>query len=149
MSQYIGGTLSVSTAAPATDDETGFEALTYTEVGRVTNIGMLGDVHEPLSETYLKSGRTDREKGAADGGETEVTCTGDRTDAGQVLIEAGANGAQSDTEHTFRLTLKNGKSKYWKALIANLRERDVSANSRQGFTFTMFINSQIFGPYSA
>ena len=40
---YIGATLGVSVATPATVDAAGFGALTYTAVGAMISIGETGD----------------------------------------------------------------------------------------------------------
>lgn len=38
----LGITIAVTTSAPATEDEAGYEALTYTNIGEVVNIGEIG-----------------------------------------------------------------------------------------------------------
>lgn len=88
MSQYTGsGTcVSISSAAPATHDVTGFAALTYTTLGELETVGEINIRHESVNFTNLCSGKTSLIKGAEQGVEFDIGVAMDRDDAGQAMM---------------------------------------------------------------
>lgn len=88
MSQYTGsGTcVSISSAAPATHDATGFAALTYTTLGELETVGEINARHESVNFVNLCSGKTSLIKGAEQGIEFDLGTAMDREDAGQALM---------------------------------------------------------------
>lgn len=112
MSDYItslGITLYGAAAEPATYDKAGFDAVSWTEIGGVSNIGgTLGATFESVSFVLLKTGIDAPEKGTVNYGEMTVTVGRDVTDAGQILIKAGLDGAEKLTNHSWKLRMANG-----------------------------------------
>ena len=129
---FIGTTLSVIAATPSTEDQSGYEALSWTEVGRVISIGELGDTSEDIAFDLLKPGRRSHVNGVKDLGEIPVTIDYQRTDAGLTILEAAANG---NTTHSFRVTDTDGDDYYFQGLVANLRDLERTANQYKGMTF--------------
>lgn len=87
----MGRKLFVSTtAAPSDLDETGFEALTYTEVGNVGNIGQSGTEENIINYDTMDSVVTFKQKGIANAGDPTVEVAYDATDPGQMLLRAHA-----------------------------------------------------------
>ena len=135
---YIGGTLSVVSGATTPEDASTYGAKSYTEIGNVISAGEIGDTHEDLAATLLKTGRTKHSNGAKDGGEVNVMIDGeDFTDAGMVIIEA-ANG--TSTEHSFELAGPT-QTWYFYGLVRNLRTLEQDANTKSGIQFTIAVNS--------
>ena len=56
-STAAGTTLAISAASPATFDATGYAALTYTEVGAVSNVGTFGAAFAKVEFQPLKGGK--------------------------------------------------------------------------------------------
>lgn len=79
---YIGGN-----TAPATFDETGYAALTWTEVGTIEDLGEFGDSYSSVTFESLSDGRTQKFKGTADAGDMSLTVAFDGADTGQVAIK--------------------------------------------------------------
>ena len=131
---FIGGTLSVSAAKPATEDASGYGALTWTEVGKVVTIGELGDTAEDITFDLLKTGRRVHVNGVKDVGDVPVTVEYDSSDAGQTIIK---NGNNSNTVHSFRITDPDGENWYFYGLIANRSISQREANQYKGLTFVM------------
>jgi hypothetical protein len=131
---YIGSTLSIVDAEPAEEDQSGYEALSFVEVGRVISIGELGDTSEDIAFDLLKPGRRSHVNGVKDLGEIAVICEYDRSDAGLAMLQAANNG---NTTHSFRVTDTDGDDYYFQGLIANLRDSERTANTYKGFSFVV------------
>jgi hypothetical protein len=80
----------ITTAALATipANAAAWEALTWTEIGLVENIGNFGDSASSQNFSALGDARVRKAKGARDGGNMTVTCGYDGTDAGQTAVVA-------------------------------------------------------------
>lgn len=87
-----GATFGLSASAPATYNQAGYEALTFTTVGKVTNFGNIPSrVYEVVRQQYLASRGTAKAKGAYDLGSQQITVTIDPDDAGQALVATATN----------------------------------------------------------
>ena len=131
---YIGSTLSVVSGSPATEDQSGYEALSFTEVGKVVSIGELGDTSEDIAFDLLKPGRRSHVNGVKDLGEVAVTVEYDRADGGLTILEAANNG---NTTHSFVVTDTDGDDYYFQGLVANLRDFERTANQYKGLNFVI------------
>lgn len=118
----LGATWEISTAAPATEDETGYAALTYTEVGNIQNLGGIGPTFEDVTFTPLKDGVTQHRKGGVDYGQLSVTMATDDDDAGQALVIAGVDGAEKLTVFSHKITLGDGAVRYFRGQIYSAPE---------------------------
>lgn len=110
---YIGG------AAPATFDKAGYEAVTWTEIGEVTDIsGEIGATYtQPTYSTLGKRGMVKR-SGQYDNGNPTVSYKYIRANTGQAALvaAAGVNTPNSikiemtdeDTTHVYFMALVNG-----------------------------------------
>lgn len=133
---FVGSTLAIAAAAPASEDASLYEALSpaLTAIGKVVDISAVGDQSEDIAFTLLQPGRTTHVNGAKDMGEINVTVEYDATDAGQDIVRAAEN---SNTTHSFRVTDADGADRYWQGLIANVRDLPRNASQYKGFTFTV------------
>lgn len=134
----IGGTLHVVAAEPATENAAGYEALTFVEIGEVVSIGAIGDTSEDVTVTKLKDGRTEHFNGAKDGGSVPVTCVRETGDAGQAIVESGAN---TNTTHSFKIVDPDGTAFYFYGRLANVQTPERTASTYEGLTFEMRRNS--------
>lgn len=141
---FIGSTLSVSAATPATEDQTGYEALTFTEVGKVVSIGEIGDEAEDIAFNLLKPGRTTHVNGVKDVGDVPVTIEYDVADAGQVILTAGNN---TNTTHSFKIVDTDGEDWYVQGLIANKKMMARESNQYKGENFVMRGQTGLSGPF--
>jgi hypothetical protein len=99
----IGTTLSVSATTPATYDDTGFAALTFTEVGLVGSISSFGGSTEVSTFNVLKSGNTVKRKGFTDFGTITIGMARVSDDDGQVLLKSGFDGADKGKVFSYKL----------------------------------------------
>lgn len=99
----IGTVLSVSAAAPATYDQAGFEALTWTEVGLVGSLSSFGGSTEVNTFNVLKSGNIVKRKGFTDYGTITVGMARVSDDDGQTLLKSGFDGADKGKVFSYKL----------------------------------------------
>lgn len=84
----IGTTLYASAALPAIATEAGYEALTWTAVGEVTEIPEYGGSAEVISHTPLATGVTQKYHGPVNFGSLQIPLAFNSNDAGQAILEA-------------------------------------------------------------
>jgi hypothetical protein len=117
-----GATFGLSAAAPATFNAAGYQALTFTEVGKITAMsGIPARIFNMVTLNYLASGGTDKAKGSYDLGTTTLTVALDADDAGQdLLLTANDSRNTYSVELThpvlgslFAQALVNGQQQTW------------------------------------
>lgn len=82
----------VSTTAEATDlNQSGFEALTWTEVKRIVTVGETGSNTNVVSQDYWGTTVTQKQTGITNAGDPTVEVGVDLADAGQDAMRAYAN----------------------------------------------------------
>lgn len=113
-----GSSLHVSAALPATFDNTGYSALTFTEVGEITAIGELGREYNLVTFQNIKSRGTTKRKGSYNEGALPLTMARVAGDAGHVIMIAGLN---SDNSHSFKVTLQDGTKLYFTGQIMSYK----------------------------
>jgi hypothetical protein len=115
-----GSRLYISSTLPATYTKAGFEALTWTEVGEVTEIPAFGKVFNIVTFNPLGDRQTIKRKGSYDNGELDVPYAYDvNDDAGQVIMSAAV---ESDNSYAFKVDIKEDpvlKSVYFTAQVTS------------------------------
>lgn len=110
-----GTVLEISAGIPATFNEAGFEALTYTEIGEITDIsGEIGRVYNLVTHNPLATRATRKYKGSYNSGSVTIAIAIDEVDAGQILVEAALT---SDAAYSFKLVLQDGSVRYFRAMV--------------------------------
>lgn len=139
----LGTVVAVSTSAPATYDETGYEALTYTTVGEVTNVGEFGASAAVVNHDPLGLGYTVKRKGQINYGALSLQMARDITDAGQVLLKAGADGAAKYTIHTWKITHQSGLVQYFTGMVFSYTTNIGGTNQIVGASVTIELDRPI------
>lgn len=138
------GTLfALAAAEPATVDAAGFAALTFTNVGEITEIPEYGASAEVVSHQPLATGRTEKYKGFINNGSMSIQCARDSDDAGQQLLALGVTGINKNVEHSFRITYQDGSIDYFTGKIFSYTKNPGGANSMVGSSVQVEINSVI------
>jgi hypothetical protein len=109
LTEAIGGFLSVSAAAPATYDASGYGALTWTDVGEASEIPEFGAAYSPVTFTPLKTGIVNKFHGELNYGSITVPLGYDSADAGQIILLAAL---ASKNEISFRETRSDGTTRF-------------------------------------
>jgi hypothetical protein len=122
-----GSALAISAASPATLDEAGYSALTFTEIGQVEKIGALGSTFAKVEFQPLK-GAKQKYKGSADYGSLAPTVAHDPTDAGQTLLRTAADD-ETNKLYSFEVTYPAGDKRYFQGRVFGYPETVDSADT--------------------
>lgn len=110
-----GATIAISAGVPATHDQTGFAALTYTVIDEVTDLGEgYSRVYNAVEYSPLATREVQTRKGSYSSGAATIMFAVDFADAGQDLLRTAA---ASDALHSFKVTLQDGSILYFQALV--------------------------------
>ncbi len=126
-----GSTFAISAGAPATLDASGYNALTYTVVGEVTDIGEVGREYNLVNHNPIASRKTQKLKGSYDPGTINLQFGRDFADAGQTLMRTAS---LDDNTYSVRITLQNGKKLYFRALVTTFKTNLGNVDSITGGT---------------
>ena len=114
-----GTVLKCATGVPATFDASGYGAVTYTNIGEITNAGeFVGKVYNLVTHSPLSSRGVKKGKGSYNNGQVSPDIAFDFADAGQVLLTAAADADDDATATlTFELTTQSGHVVYFQGLV--------------------------------
>lgn len=98
------GIATIDWSAPDADIIDAFEALTFTPVGEVEDLGEFGDEASEITFTSLANRRTRKFKGTFNAGTITVQAGSDPADAGQAAMIAAFD---SDFDYPFRVELND------------------------------------------
>lgn len=142
--QTSTGTLfAISASSAATIDSAGFGALSYTTVGEITDIAEIGADTAVVNHNPLATGITEKFKGFTNYGSSSVSFARDTTDAGQILLNSGATGANKNLQHAIRITYQDGSIDYFHAKIFSFKITPGSSDAIVGSTSSIEIESEI------
>lgn len=97
--------MTAATVASTVDTKAEFDALVWTEIGEIEEIGEFGDQANPVQFTALGDGRVRKLKGSMDAGNLPLTLGHDTGDAGQVLLP---DALDSKKDRGFKVVLNDG-----------------------------------------
>lgn len=114
---YIGPSNSVATT------EAAYDALSYTEVGEIENIGEFGDAIKQIDFTALADARVRKFKGSKDAGTITIDFGLDPDDTGQAALETARDETSAALEeYAFKVELNdspgtNPTTYYFRGLV--------------------------------
>lgn len=111
-----GSTLSLSAAQPATYDKTGYAALTWAEVGEISDLGSFGSKYNVVKYNTVKNRATSKRKGSYDAGTMTLKIGYDSGDAGQSLA---LGAVASDLNYSVQVVLQNGQKFAFQAQVTS------------------------------
>lgn len=139
-----GLTLSVVADTPATEDQAGYEALSYIEVGEVVSVSEYGASQEVVNHQPLKTGITEKYKGFTNYGSVAVEMGRVASDAGQQALADGTSGGANDfSEHSFKFEYPSGDVDYFQGKIFGYTKNPGGANSIVSASTNIEINTKI------
>lgn len=110
-----GTTIAISAGNPATFNSAGFSALSFTDVGEVTEVsGDVGRVYSLVTHNPLATRATQKFKGSYNSGSITLPVAIDRADAGQIIAQAAL---VSDDDYSFKLTMQDGAVIYFRGKV--------------------------------
>lgn len=138
------GTLfAIVAGEPATFDEAGFAALSFVNVGELTDLPEYGPDVSVVTHEPLETGVTEKHKGFINYGSLALGLGRDSSDAGQAVLSEGVDGTTKNDEHSVRVTFPNGSIHYYLAKVFSYTTNAGSANSIVASTANIEINSKI------
>jgi hypothetical protein len=114
-SSAAGSTLAISVGVPATQDGTGYAALSYTDIGNLEKIGTVGASYAK-TEFQPFQGAKQKYKASADYGSLAPTLAHDEADAGQSILRTAADD-ETNRLYAFALTYPTGAKRYFQARV--------------------------------
>ena len=140
-----GTVLSVSIATPATQDEAGYSALSYTEVGEVTDLGEYGSDGNLITYQAIGERLDQKLKGSINAGSQSLQLGRDIVDAGQAILKAAStNGSATvDTNLSFKIGYKDGSIDYFQALVMNYVNSLGNSNQVTAANCNIELNTEI------
>lgn len=137
----LGMAIKVATGKPATEDQVGYGALTWTEVDGILSIAERGDTVEDVSEPTLKDGRIEHFIGAKDGGSFDIPIKYIEGDAGQAILKGGAG---TNTVYSFQEVDIDGEAHFYYGRVMSYRRREATPNTYKGYIAGIGVNSARF-----
>jgi|GEM_PF-1399198 len=128
----IGSTVHIAVGVPATEDQAGYEAQSFTQVKKVLSVPEFGNDSEAGTVTLLETGVTQHYNGTKIVPPFTIPYVYDITDPGQVIVRANVNGP---TEVTIRITDVDGRDQYCQGVFANLHDIERTPQSYRGESF--------------
>ena len=132
-----GAKFGISAGLPATYDATGFAALTFTNVGEITNIGTFGRKYTGVNYNPLATRGTQTRKGSFDSGTLGPQLSVDDADAGQILMRAALG---DDANYAFQMTKQDGKKIWCIGMLIEFNENLGGVNDIYNATASVKIN---------
>ena len=109
-----GTKLFISASAPATYNSAGFAALTWTEIGEVSEMGEFGRQYNLVTFNTLGDRRTVKRKGSYNDGTIACQMARVPDDAGQTILTTAVN---SDNSYSIKIQLQDGTVFYTSAQV--------------------------------
>lgn len=135
-----GSTLSISSSLPATYNEAGFEALTYTVVGEITDLGEFGKEYVLVTHVALGNRKTRKFKGSYNNGSLQLQLGRDTSDAGQAALIAAQH---EDDSYSFRVVLQDGASSYFTGKVMSYKTQVGSVDQVTAATCTVELDDDV------
>ncbi len=131
---------------PASFDQTGYEALTWTEIGDITSMGEFGRTYEDITHQPVGSRQTFHFKGGYDDGGLQLEMAHAPDDAGQVIV---ATALDDDDNYHFKLEYNDNPSgltntiDYFPAKVMSAPKSIGGVNSLTTKTVNVMLNGDI------
>ena len=113
-----GASIGISSSAPATFNEAGYGALTFTNIGEVTDLGEFGREYNLITHNPIDTRATKKLKGSYNEGQIALTVALDTADAGQNIAKTAST---SDADYYFKVTMQNGAAYYFPAKVMTFK----------------------------
>lgn len=135
-----GSKLFISSALPATYDAAGYAALTFTEIGEVSDLGEFGRQYNLVTYNTLGDRRTVKRKGSYNDGTIAAQMARVPSDAGQAILTDAVN---DDASYAVKITLQDGTVFYTTAQIMSYTTNIGSVDQITAATVNMEIDNDI------
>lgn len=136
----VGSKVYLSAGVPATTDNTGFGALTYTEIKEVTDLGAIGPESATISHNPVGENVTYKLKGSKNFGQLSIKAARAPTDPGQALVILAE---ASNNPYALKIVLQNGTIMYAQVLVMSYKTSVGGQSQIVGVDINMEISGTI------
>lgn len=113
--ESLAGTkLGISASAPATFNAAGYAALTFANIGEITDPGEHGRTYALITHMPIDKRNTQKFKGSFNEGQMTLQLAVNTDDAGQAILQAAK---VSDASYYFAMTYQGGDIHYFPAKV--------------------------------
>lgn len=141
--ETVAGTqISISAGIPATFNEAGYDALTYTLIGEVTDGGSHGRTYNEVTHNPIGTRGTRKFKGSFNEGTKTLQLAIDDDDAGQTLLKAALN---SDADYSFKVEYQGGAIDYFQAKVMSFEKAASSVDAMRSATVQLSLTTSSGG----
>lgn len=137
----LGTVFKMASGKPATEDQTGYGALTWGDVGGVVSLPMRGDSVEDIQEPTLTDGRNEHFGGLKDGGVLEIPIKHIEGDTGQASLIAAAG---TNTTYSFQEVDIDATAHFYFGRVFEMKRREATTSSNKGYVLRIAVNSARF-----
>lgn len=136
-----GTTIGISANnSPATYNETGFDALTFTGIAEITDAGEFGRTYNLVTHLRLDERRTLKRKGSFNDGQMTLQLARVTSDVGQAAL---VTALDSDSDSSFEVTLQDGTILYFTGQVLSYTTNVGNTDQITGSTVTVEITGDI------
>jgi hypothetical protein len=125
-STVAGTIIGISASQPATFDEAGYEALSFTTIGNIEDGGSHGRRYAEVTFNPIDDRGTQKFKGSFNEGNKTLQIAYDSDDGGMTLLRAALN---SDNDYSFEVAYPNGDIDWFQAKVMSLEIATGSVDS--------------------
>jgi len=137
----LGMTFKIATGAPASEDQTGYGALTWGDIGGVISVSERGDSVADISEATLSDSRVEHFNGQLDGGLLTLPIKFIEGDSGQSTLVSAAG---TNTVYSMQEVDIDGEAHFYYGRVQSMRRREATTTSYKGYILTFAVNSARF-----
>lgn len=137
-----GASIGITATAPATFDEGGYGALTFVNIGEVTDLGEFGREYNLITHNPIDTRATKKLKGSYNEGQISMTVGLDTADAGQNLAKTAS---QADADYYFKIKMQNGAAYYFPAKVMSFKRSIGSVDNVVSAAISLEITSATGG----
>ncbi len=136
-----GTTIKVDSALPATNDASGFGALTgFKLIGEVTDLGEFGREYNLVTHNPLGDRRTVKRKGSYNDGSVTMSLGRVPADTGQAVL---VTAVDDDASYSFEVTLQDGTIFYFTGQVMSYTANVGSVDQITSGSVTIEIDNDI------
>jgi len=139
--QTVAGTvLGVSSALPSSEDSTGYAALTFTDIGEITDMGSYGKEYNEVTFNPIDDRKTYKFKGSYNQGSMTISLGRVTTDGGQTEL---LTALDSDADVAFEVAFQDGSIQYFSGKVMSYTTEIGGVDSILTASVTIGINTDI------
>lgn len=137
--QTVAGThIRISAGQPATFNAAGYAAMTFTNIGEITDGGEHGREYAEVTHNPIDTRGTQKFKGSFNEGTKTLQLADDIEDAGQLLLKAAL---LSDSDYSFEVEYQDGSIDYFQAKVMSFRKATSTVDTIQSASVGLSITT--------